>query len=76
MEFVLVFTNPSIHVDSVRPIVRVVLCDALERFIISISEAAPVISQDLALKAVNLITNPNRATTARYFPNHGEGSSY
>jgi hypothetical protein len=58
VESVLVFTNPSIHIDSVRPIVRVVQCDALERLIISISEAAPVISQDLALKAVNLITNP------------------
>ena len=58
VEPVLLCTNPSIHVDSIRPIVRIVLRDALERFIISISEISPVIGQDIVIKVVDFITNP------------------
>lgn len=58
VEPILLFTNPSVHVDSLRPIVRIVLRDALERFIISISQARVVLSPDMVFNVVNLIMNP------------------
>ena len=66
VETILICTNPSTHVDSVRPIVRIVMRDALERFIISISETTPVLGQDMVINIVDLITNPIRKNS------HGE----
>jgi hypothetical protein len=68
VETALICTNPSIHVDSVRPIIRVVLRDALERFIISISETTPVMGQDMVIKVVDFITNPILRQTPEISP--------
>jgi hypothetical protein len=58
VEPVLLCCNPSIHVDSIRPIVRIVLRDALERFAISLTEAVPILTHDRVYRMVDLITIP------------------
>jgi hypothetical protein len=48
VEAVLLCANPDITIDSLRPIIRVVMRDALERFIVSISQARVDLSPDIA----------------------------
>ena len=43
VEPVLVSTNPAMHVDSLRPMVRVVLSDAVRQFAASLLQARPVL---------------------------------
>jgi hypothetical protein len=58
VEAILLCANPSIHVDSLRPIVRIVMRDALERFVISIAQARLTLSADTVYDIVNRIINP------------------
>jgi len=46
VEAVLLCADPSAHVDSLRPIVRVVMRDALERFAVSVSQAHVALSPE------------------------------
>lgn len=54
----LMFTNPGIHVEIVRPIVRVVLIDALDRFITSILQGRLLYDREEVENIVNLFANP------------------
>jgi hypothetical protein len=58
VEAVLLCSDPSITVDSLRPIIRVVLRDALERFAVSISQARVILSPETAYNIVKRILNP------------------
>jgi len=58
VESVLLFANPGVHVDSLRPIVRVIMRDAVERFAVSIAQARVVFSADEVYDIVNRIVNP------------------
>ena len=58
VESVLFTANPGMHVESVRPIVRVVMVDALERWAASISSAAPLLSIEAAHEFADRIVNP------------------
>lgn len=51
----LVFADPGTHVDSVRPAVRVVLRDGLDRFAASIAHERPVISVEDAQNIVSAL---------------------
>jgi hypothetical protein len=53
-----VFTNPGIHVEIVRPVVRVVLIDALDRFISGILQGRLIYDREEVENTVNLFTNP------------------
>ncbi|MGB8212061.1 MAG: hypothetical protein WCE68_00750 [Anaerolineales bacterium] len=57
-EAVLLCSDPSLHVDTMRPIVRVVMRDALDRFAASISQARVVLPPESVLKIVNCIITP------------------
>jgi hypothetical protein len=48
VEPVLIGADPGLHVDSVRPTVRVVLSDAIERFAASLAQARVVLSPESA----------------------------
>lgn len=61
IESVLLATKPGLHVDSIRPIVRVVLSDALERFAASIAQAHVVFSAEAVHDILNRITNSRSA---------------
>jgi hypothetical protein len=58
VEAVLLCSDPSITVDSLRPIIRVVLRDALERFAVSIAQARIILSPETAYNIVKRILNP------------------
>jgi hypothetical protein len=58
VEAVLLCSDLSVHVDSIRPIIRVVMRDALERFAISITQARAVLSPEAVQDVINRILNP------------------
>ena len=60
VEPVLVAADPGLHVDSVRPIVRVVLSDAIDRFAASLKQAQPVLSTAAILDLVERIQSPRQ----------------
>ena len=72
VEAILLCSDPSIHVDSLRPIVRIVMRDALERFTVSITQARVVLSPESVYDVVNCILNPSASPTPPASP---EGSA-
>lgn len=58
VEAVLLCADPSFSVDSVRPIIRVVMRDALEYFAASIAQARVVFSPEAVRDVVSHILNP------------------
>jgi hypothetical protein len=58
VEPVLLTANPGMHVQSLRPIVRVVMVDALERWAASLGKAAPVFTVESAYELADRIVNP------------------
>jgi hypothetical protein len=60
VEAILLCSDPSVHVDSIRPIIRVVMRDALERFAISIMQARVLLSPEAIQNVIGRILNPPR----------------
>jgi hypothetical protein len=58
VEPVLLTASPGMHVQSLRPIVRVVMVDALERWAESLGKAAPVFTVESAYELADRIINP------------------
>jgi hypothetical protein len=58
VDAILLCSDPSVHVDSIRPIIRVVMRDALERFAISITQARVVLSPESVQDVIERILNP------------------
>lgn len=58
VESILLCADPAVHVDSQRPIVRIVMRDALERFLVSIPQQRPIFSREIAQSIVDLILHP------------------
>lgn len=55
---VLLCSDPSFSIDSVRPIIRVVMRDALERFAISLAQARITLSPESVQDIVQRLLNP------------------
>jgi hypothetical protein len=53
VEAILLCSDPSVHVDSLRPIIRVVMRDALERLAVSMNQARVVLSPEAIHDVVN-----------------------
>ncbi len=58
VEAILLCSDPSVTVDSLRPIIRVVMSDALERLAVSIAQARVILSPESAYNIVKRILNP------------------
>ena len=56
VEPVLIFTDPGVHVESVRSAVRIVLMDALFRFVGGLLKSAPVLNWRDSQILINLLT--------------------
>lgn len=67
-EPILMSTNPGMHVDTIRPLVRVVMSDALERFAVSINQARAVQSPEDAQLIIDRIITPKTITKAAPAP--------
>jgi hypothetical protein len=61
-EPILLATNPGMHVDTIRPLVRVVLSDALERFAVSVSQARALQSPEDAQLIIDRLITPKTIT--------------
>lgn len=68
VEDAILCADPGMHVDSVRPIVRVVQSDALERFAGSIAQGRPLYSQETVAELANRIVKPRQARTEEAAP--------
>ena len=55
IEGILVLTDPGTHVDAIRPNVRVVLSDGLERFATQLAGASPVMDRERRYKLIEII---------------------
>jgi hypothetical protein len=58
VEAILLCSDPATTVDSMRPIIRVIMRDSLERFAASIVQARIVLSPESAFNIVNRLLNP------------------
>jgi hypothetical protein len=58
VDAILLCSDLSVHVDSIRPIIRVVMRDALERFAISITQARVVLNPKSVQDVIGRILNP------------------
>ncbi len=58
VDAVLLCSDPSFNVDSIRPIIRVVLRDALERFAISLMQARVVLNPQAVEDITDRLLNP------------------
>lgn len=65
---VLLFTNPGMHVDSVGPSVRIVLSDAIDRYVGELVQEMGVMSSESLNKVVDALTksqkHPERETAS------------
>jgi len=55
---VLICSDPGMHVESSRPIVRVVMRDAIEHFVITLNRSSPTLSGNAAQTIINWLSNP------------------
>ena len=58
VEPVLLASSPAMHIDSLRPMVRVVLSDAVRQFAASLLQARPVLRTEVAYDLADRIINP------------------
>jgi hypothetical protein len=58
VEPVLMASSPAMHIDSVRPMVRVVLSDAVRQFGASLLQARPVLRTEVAYDLADRVVNP------------------
>jgi hypothetical protein len=58
VEAILLCSDPSVTVDSLRPIIRVVMRDALERFAVSITQARVILSPESVYNIAKRILTP------------------
>jgi hypothetical protein len=58
VEAILLCSDSATNVDSMRPIIRVIMRDMLERFVASIPQARIVLSPESAFDIVNRLLNP------------------
>ena len=68
VETALVAADPGMHIESVRPIVRVVMSDAIERFAAALGQARPLMSPEAAHELADRIVNPRVSRAAAPAP--------
>ncbi len=58
VEPILLSTNPALHISSVRPIIRIVMSDAVDRFVARLTQEPPVMSVEVVHEIAEALTNP------------------
>lgn len=58
VEPVILAANPGLHIESLQPITRIVMVDALERWASSLEKAAPVFTVETAHELADRVVNP------------------
>jgi hypothetical protein len=65
LDAVNIFTDPGVHVDTKGPATRIVMIDALDRYIANLPQSVNTLSAADANKIVDLLTNPPSLPGAR-----------
>lgn len=68
VEAVLLSAEPGTHIESVRPIVRIVMSDALERFAVSLAQAKASLSPEACASIAQIILTGKSAQQAAAEP--------
>jgi hypothetical protein len=55
---ILICADPGMHVESTRPIVRVVMRDAIEHLVVSLNHSSPTLTGNAAQTIVSMFTDP------------------
>jgi len=76
VEPVLMSTNPAMHIDSLRPTVRVVLSDAVRQFAASLLQARPVLKPELVFDVAERIVTPRAKAAQTPEPSEVETPEY
>ena len=63
VEPILMASSPAMHIDSIRPAVRVVMSDAVKQFAVSLLQARPVLAIEMVHDLANRIVEPNSGST-------------
>jgi hypothetical protein len=63
-EPVLVASNPTVHIEQLRPMVRVVMSDAVKQFAVSLMQSRPVLKAPEINELVDHIIHPHRKSQA------------
>jgi hypothetical protein len=58
VEPVLIAASPGVHIDSVRPVVRIVLSDAVKQFAASLLQARPILRSEAIYEVVDHLLKP------------------
>ena len=58
VEPILLSINPALYISSVRPIIRIVMSDAVDRFVASLAQETPVMSLEAVHEIVEVLVNP------------------
>jgi hypothetical protein len=58
VEPVILAANPGLHIESLQPITRIVLVDALERWAAALDSAAPIYTVETAHELADRVINP------------------
>jgi hypothetical protein len=58
IEPILLSTNPALHITSVRPIIRIVMSDAINRFVAALAQEPPVMRLEVVHKIAEALVNP------------------
>ena len=68
VEPILISVNPALHIASVRPIVRIVMSDAADRFAATLAQDHPVMSVEIVHQMAEAIVNPRPAKASEPAP--------
>jgi len=58
VESVLIAADPGLHIESVRPAIKVMMVDGIKPFVSGLASGAPALRADAVLELVERITNP------------------
>ncbi len=58
VEPLLIAADPGLHVQTIRPAIRIILSDAIERFALSLLQSPPVLSSAQVKEIVERLVNP------------------
>jgi len=68
VEPILIASSPALHVDSMRPAVRVVMSDAVKQFAASLLQARPVLQTEFIHDVADRIVNPRPKSAPQQAP--------
>src|SRR5512142_1058764 len=68
VEPVLIASSPAMHIDSLRPMVRIVLSDAVRQFAGSLLQAGPVLKPEMVYDLADRVITPRAKAAAEAVP--------